>query len=300
MAPHVDGRSRAPSRFPAADRPARQSYAQLSGGRRPLGDRRRKPRPPCRRDEAGPASVARTSYEPAPVITRSASPRSTLAWTSTRRASSTSAWLRSVMRRPAPLPSMIAAALAASYRRRTRCSAAASSWPVTASGPGRVQILRRPAAGARGGRCARRFIGALAAIANRWHAAINAERSCSTVRGTLAGRAFGPTSLARCHAAGQTKPTPCCCSTASATTTACTRTSTASTAVPAPGRVPALRTRARFHRREFALTEQRPRMQSRAEVVPPGRGDGVVFPVHHRHGRGLPRLRRSRQPASRQ
>ena len=33
---------------------------------------------------------------------------------------------------------------------------------------------------------------------------------------------------------------------------------------------------------EFVLTEQRPRMQSRAEVVPLGRGDGVIFPVHHR------------------
>jgi hypothetical protein len=33
---------------------------------------------------------------------------------------------------------------------------------------------------------------------------------------------------------------------------------------------------------EFVLTEQRPRRQSRAEVVPLGRGDAVVFPVHHR------------------
>ena len=33
---------------------------------------------------------------------------------------------------------------------------------------------------------------------------------------------------------------------------------------------------------EFVLTEQRPRMQSRAEVVPLEAGDGVVFPVHHR------------------
>jgi uncharacterized protein len=33
---------------------------------------------------------------------------------------------------------------------------------------------------------------------------------------------------------------------------------------------------------EFVLTEQRPRMQSRAEVVPLGQGDGVIFPVHHR------------------
>jgi hypothetical protein len=33
---------------------------------------------------------------------------------------------------------------------------------------------------------------------------------------------------------------------------------------------------------EFVLTEQRPRTQSRAEVVPLSQGDGVIFPVHHR------------------
>jgi hypothetical protein len=37
---------------------------------------------------------------------------------------------------------------------------------------------------------------------------------------------------------------------------------------------------------EFVLTEQRPRMQSRAEVVPLRRGDGVVFAVHHRPVQG--------------
>jgi uncharacterized protein len=37
---------------------------------------------------------------------------------------------------------------------------------------------------------------------------------------------------------------------------------------------------------EFVLTEQRPRMQSRAEVVPLKQGDGVVFPVHHRPVKG--------------
>ena len=37
---------------------------------------------------------------------------------------------------------------------------------------------------------------------------------------------------------------------------------------------------------EFVLTEQRPRMQSRAAVVPLRRGDAVVFAVHHRPVRG--------------
>lgn len=33
---------------------------------------------------------------------------------------------------------------------------------------------------------------------------------------------------------------------------------------------------------EFVLTEQRPRMQSRVEVVPLAQGDAVIFPVHYR------------------
>jgi len=33
---------------------------------------------------------------------------------------------------------------------------------------------------------------------------------------------------------------------------------------------------------EFLLTEQRPRMQSRAEVVPLRQGEGVIFAVHSR------------------
>jgi hypothetical protein len=37
---------------------------------------------------------------------------------------------------------------------------------------------------------------------------------------------------------------------------------------------------------EFILTEQRPRMQSRASVVPLGKGDAVVFAVNSRPHRG--------------
>ena len=37
---------------------------------------------------------------------------------------------------------------------------------------------------------------------------------------------------------------------------------------------------------EFLLAEQRPRMQSRAEVIPQARGDGAIFPVQHRPVQG--------------
>ncbi len=37
---------------------------------------------------------------------------------------------------------------------------------------------------------------------------------------------------------------------------------------------------------EFVLVEQRPRMQSRAEVVPLTQGEGVIFAVHHRPVQG--------------
>jgi len=37
---------------------------------------------------------------------------------------------------------------------------------------------------------------------------------------------------------------------------------------------------------EFVLTEQRPRMQSRAEVVPLRQGDAVAFAVNQRPSRG--------------
>ena len=50
--------------------------------------------------------------------------------------------------------------------------------------------------------------------------------------------------------------------------------------------VPALRAGRDFTGGEFVLTEQRPRMQSRVEVVPLRQGDAVIFPVRHRPVQG--------------
>jgi hypothetical protein len=41
-----------------------------------------------------------------------------------------------------------------------------------------------------------------------------------------------------------------------------------------------------FEGGEFVLTEQRPRMQSRVQVVPLAQGEAVIFPVHHRPVQG--------------
>jgi hypothetical protein len=37
---------------------------------------------------------------------------------------------------------------------------------------------------------------------------------------------------------------------------------------------------------EFVLVEQRPRAQSRPQVVPLSQGEAVIFPVHHRPAQG--------------
>ena len=60
-----------------------------------------------------------------------------------------------------------------------------------------------------------------------------------------------------------------------------------------PDRDPALSAGRDFVGGEFVLTEQRPRMQSRAEVVSLGQGDGVNFAMRERpvpgNARALPR-----------
>jgi hypothetical protein len=91
--------------------------------------------------------------------------------------------------------------------------------------------------------------------------------------------------LGRCHKAGQCKPTPLLLSYGPGDYNCLHQDLYGELVFPL--QVAFLLSRPRdFTGGEFVLTEQRPRMQSRAEVVPLRQGEGVVFPVHHRPVRG--------------
>ena len=91
-----------------------------------------------------------------------------------------------------------------------------------------------------------------------------------------------PEFLARCHAAGQTRPTPLLLKYGPGDYNCLHQDLYGATVFPlqvavllsAPGRD--------FEGGEFVIVEQRPRMQSRASVVPLAQGDAVIFAVNER------------------
>lgn len=117
----------------------------------------------------------------------------------------------------------------------------------------------------------------LASIANRWNLAMGID-----VRYPESHAAF----LEQCRAAGQTKATPLLLQYGVGDYNCLHQDVYGAHTFPLQAAFLLSDPASDFTGGEFVLTEQRPRMQSRAEVVPLGQGDGVVFPVHHRPVQG--------------
>jgi hypothetical protein len=114
----------------------------------------------------------------------------------------------------------------------------------------------------------------LAIIANAWRRSLGET-----------GAEFPPTLmefLAKCHEAGQTRPTPLLLRYGPDDFNCMHQDLYGAMAFPLQVVVLLSDPGADFTGGEFILIEQRPRAQSRPEVVPLAQGEAVIFPVHHR------------------
>ena len=117
----------------------------------------------------------------------------------------------------------------------------------------------------------------LQGVANRWNEVMGID-----IRYPTAHEAF----LKRCHEAGQARPTPLLLQYEAGDYNCLHQDLYGEHVFPLQVAILLSEPGRDFSGGEFVLTEQRPRMQSRAEVVPLAQGDAVAFAVHHRPVQG--------------
>jgi uncharacterized protein len=117
----------------------------------------------------------------------------------------------------------------------------------------------------------------LASVANAWNAAMKIDTRYPPALADM---------LARCHAAGQLRPTPLVLKYVQGDYNCLHQDLYGEHVFPLQAVVLLSTPGVDFDGGELVLVEQRPRMQSRPNVVPLARGEAVIFAVHHRPVQG--------------